>query len=358
MTRSSLIVAALVVATLAGCSPEEEAPPPVRPVLSVVVKPIDEGKITFAGTIQPRYQTDRGFQVLGRIIAYNVDIGDVVKRGDVLAQLDPTPFALDVRAKEGELARARSELKNSTLAAARTERLVGQEVGTQADLDADRQVRDADAASVSQAEANLTKSKEQLGYATLVADEDGVVTTKDADVGQTVSAGSKVMTVARVDVREAVVDVPESVADSLATDAPLNIRLQVDPTVEVGGKVREIAPQADASTRTRRIRVTLDRIVEAFRLGTTINATALAATGDRFLEVPASAILEGDRGTRVWVVDEETKTVATVPVAIGDRNDRFVRLTGGLEEGTRVVVAGIRSLKEGQPVKTDEETIE
>ena len=184
-----------------------------------------------------------------------------------------------------------------------------------------------------------------------------MVTTKDADVGQTVSAGQRVMTVARTDVREAVVDLPESVAGALEKDARFVVVLQADGSVRGEGQVREIGPQADATTRTRRVRITLDRIVEAFRLGTTINATALAAgKAGEAIEIPVSALLEKDGTTKVWLVDEQAKTVRTVPVAVADRDDRFARVANGLSTGARVVVAGVNSLSEGQAVKLDEET--
>ncbi|WP_152046282.1 efflux RND transporter periplasmic adaptor subunit [Aureimonas psammosilenae] len=355
---------ALVIAALAGLSActekdDEAPPPPVRPVLSTVVRSVERVDARFAGTVQPRFQTDRGFQVLGRIQSYDVDVGDLVKKDQPLAALDPTPFALDVRSREGDLERARSQAANAEAGAERTRRLVAQNVSSQAELDADIQAREAGEASVRQAEAELAKAREQLGYATLLSDGDGVVTAKDADVGQTVAAGQKVMTVARTDIREAVVDLPETVVGALGRNATFRVLLQADPTITATGRVREIAPQADAATRTRRVRITLDDPSPAFRLGTTITATPVSPPREgEPVELPRSAILQKDGAARVWLVDTAARTVRTVPVelASGSQSDGVARVSGGLTAGQRVVVAGVHALTEGQEVKLDEES--
>lgn len=358
MKRSlAFVAAASGLVILSGCNPEKDhakAPAPVRPVLTIVARPIGDRVLAFTGTIQPRYQTDLGFRVLGRIIARTVDVGDLVKAGQTLAQLDPLVLDLAVRSSEADLLKARSQLSNATAAEARTGTLLGRQVANQADFDAAQQAREAAAAATLQAEANLAKAREQRGYATLRADFDGVITTVDAEVGQTVSPGKKVMTLARTDIREAVVDLPEEATRSLAEGAPFTIGLQADPSIRAVGKLREIAPQADAATRTRRTRITLDGFSEAFRLGATISATPDAAPRDPAIALPRSALLERDGATLVWIVDPAAKTVKSVAVQIQRRDDGDVRVASGLEAGARVVIAGVHSLRDGQAVKIDE----
>ncbi|RWH94063.1 MAG: efflux RND transporter periplasmic adaptor subunit [Mesorhizobium sp.] len=356
----SLALAAGALALLAGCTPEGEKvkdAAPVRPVLSIVVASASERQQGFAGTIQPQYQTDRGFRVLGRIIARNVDVGDVVKTGQMLAQIDPLVLDLAMRASEAELAKARAQLSNASAAEIRTGTLLGRQIANQADFDSVQQAREAAAASVQQSEANLTKAREQRSYATLTADMDGVVTSIDAEVGQTVSPGRKVMTLARTDIREAVVDLPDSVTRSLAVGAAFEIRLQADPTIKAAGRVREIAPQADAATRTRRVKVTLDQLVDAFRIGATITAHPVMAVEAAALEIPVSALQERDGAVRVWLVDPAARTVKTVPVEVAAREGDRARIANGISAGARIVVAGVNSLSEGQTVKIDEGTI-
>jgi len=356
---SLLALGGLLGGLLGGCNSQTKAPAPVRPVLTMVVAPAGEHAVSHSGTIQPRYQTELGFRVLGRIVSRNVGVGDLVKPGQILAQLDPLILDLAVRSSEADLAKSQSQLSNATAAETRGATLFDRKVTTQADFDALKQAREAAAASVQQAQANLAKAREQRGYATLSSDLDGVVTTTDAEVGQTVAPGQRVMTLARTDARDAVVDLPEDVTRSLAAGASFAIELQADPSIKTTGKVREIAPQSDAVTRTRRIKITLDEFTPAFRLGATISATPRAlsvgpAAVDPLIELPGSALLDRDGKTFVWVVDPAAKTVRTVPVEIAQRDAHGARISGGLETGARVVVAGVHSLAEGQAVKIDE----
>lgn len=350
---AALSLVTLSASFVAGCDKPDEAAKPVRPVLSVVAKAENQTRIGFAGRIEPRYRTDRAFQVLGRIVRREVDVGDRVARGQRIAENDPLSYQLALRSAEAELASAKSQFERTNAQQARTAILVERKIESQADLDADQQARDAAEASVRQAEAQVVKAKEQLRYTVLTSDIDGVVTTIDAEVGQMALPGMTVMTIARTDVREAVVDVPEDIARSLGVGAPFEIRLQADRLVVMNGKLREIAPEADASTRLRRLKITLDQSADPFRLGATITATPLVAVGPSTIEVPATALFDRDGAARVWIVDEAGGTVRSAPVAVIDRDASIARVGGGLEAGARVVTAGVNSLTEGQPVKIE-----
>ena len=203
------------------------------------------------------------------------------------------------------------------------------------------------------ARANLAKAQEQLGYTNLRSDFDGVVMTVDAEVGQVVAAGQTAMTVARPDVREAVVDVPEDLSGDLRPDSRFEVVSQVDPATRANGTEREIAPQADPATRTRRGRSTLENPPTNLRLGSTVTATLTTPTASR-IELPASALLERDGKTMVWVVDTASRTVSTRDVRLAARNERAIQIADGLTPGTRVVTAGVNSLAPGQSVKLTE----
>lgn len=189
MTRHFMLLALISASmlVLAGCKKDDketQAPAP-RPVLSVIAKTAVERQPTFVGTVQPRYQTDRGFQVLGRIIARHVDVGDVVTPGQRLAEIEPLTYQLAVQSSEASLMRAKSEFTRASGARERTATLVASQASPQSDLDAaDRSLETASAA-VRQAEASIVKARENLQYTTLTADAGGVVTNVYANVGQT-----------------------------------------------------------------------------------------------------------------------------------------------------------------------------
>jgi RND family efflux transporter MFP subunit len=339
------------IALLAGCQEEPHAKvPAARPVLTVTAVPQAVRTFGFAGTVEPRYISDLGFRVLGRIVSREVDVGDLVKKGQRLATLDPVAYELAVRSAQADLASATARLENAAATEARQRTLLKQDITNQAQFDAATQALESAQAGVISAKAGLDKSQDQLSYTELRADFDGVVTSVAAEPGQVVQPGQTVVAVARPDIREAVVDLPESIGRDLKPQARFDIALQVDPSVRAAGSVREIAPQADSATRTRRVRITLDNPPKSFRLGTTITATVTTQVSPD-IELPATALLERDGKTMVWVVDPSTRTVSTRDVTIAARERTFVRVLDGLTAGSRVVIAGVNSLTPGQTVK-------
>ncbi|PSJ56207.1 efflux RND transporter periplasmic adaptor subunit [Pseudaminobacter soli (ex Li et al. 2025)] len=336
---------------LLACQEQQHAAAPApRPVLFVAVTPQIVRTVGFAGTVEPQYQSDLGFRVLGRIVSRDVNVGDLVKKGQRLATLDPVSYQLAVRSAQADLASATARLENAAATETRQRTLLQQNITTQAEFDAAQQARETADAGVTRAKAKLDTAEEQLDYTELRAEFDGVVTATAADLGQVVQPGQTVVTVARPDIREAVVDLPDSIGRDLRLGNRLDIFLQVDPSVQASGSVREIAPQADPTTRTLRVRGTLANPPESFRLGTTITArvTTQAAPG---FDLPVSALLERGGKTMVWVVDPVTRTVSTRDVTIAARDGSAVRVLDGVTSGTRVVTAGVHSLTPGQTVK-------
>ncbi|MBV9459732.1 MAG: efflux RND transporter periplasmic adaptor subunit, partial [Bradyrhizobium sp.] len=192
-----------------------------------------------------------------------------------------------------------------------------------------------------------------LGYAQVKADFAGVVTAVGAEVGQVVSPGQSVVTVARPDVREAVVDIGPDFPVPLTVGLPFTVSLQLLPAVQVQGQIREIAPQADSVTRMRRVRIALNDPPESFRLGSTIAAKPSKATGT-LLRVPASAVLKQGDETFVWVIDAPDSTVSLHKVDLSE-DEGGIRVVDGLAAGARIVTAGIHCLKQGQQVRIEQD---
>jgi RND family efflux transporter MFP subunit len=219
-------------------------------------------------------------------------------------------------------------------------------------LEAAQESREAAAAAVTRARSVLEKALEQRGYAELTAEYDGVVISVDTEVGQVVAPGQPVITIARPDVRESVIDVPEDI--SVHEGSPFDVALQIDPSKRVSGTVREVAPQVHAMTRSRRVKIALDNPPAVFRLGTTVTAYAPARdAGD--ITIPVSAVFEQGGRQQVWIVDPASRTVALRDVTVSGGDGRTAAVTAGLEAGDRVVTAGVHSLEPGQSVKIPEE---
>jgi RND family efflux transporter MFP subunit len=356
MSRISLalLFAPLTLLLLAGCQEkEEQAAPAIRPVLSQIVSLRRLPGASFAGTVQPKVQTIFGPRVTGLLVARDVDTGDTVSRGQLLAALDPTALELAVGSARADLANAEATLANAVSVEQRTRALFKAGTETQAAVESAEQTSAAAQASVVQSRAALSKAEEQLSYTQIRAAFDGVVTQTGAEVGQVVAAGASVVTVARPDDRDAVIDMPDGSA-LLPVGTPFSVFLQINPAMGVNGKVREVAPAADPATRTRRVKIALENPPPSFRLGTTITASREEAAVEQIV-LPATAIFSRDGKSYVWVVDEGDGTVKAREVAIGPQAGNVIIVMSGVEPGMRVVTAGVHSLEEGQKVKFEGE---
>jgi membrane fusion protein, multidrug efflux system len=327
-----------------------------RPVLSILVEP-PTAKIfgPFTGTIQPRYQSSNGFQIPGRIVTRNANVGDPVKAGQILASLDPRLPQFSLNSAQAEVANARATLINAQATEDRKRQLLATGSGgtTQAQVDDAIASRQTAEAALGQVLANLKKAKEQVGYTQLRAEYDGVIFSWDAEVGQIVSAGQAVVTIARPDIREAVFDVPAELIGQMRRDAALTVSLLMDNAVSTSGKIREITPLAEASTRTQRVRLRLDHPPEAFRLGTTVTVTQSQRIGP-IVQIPAAAVLHNNGRAQVWIVTP-SDTVELREIVIARQEDDVVQVSKGLAAGDRVATAGIHSLSIGQRVRHPKE---
>ncbi|MCX2901250.1 efflux RND transporter periplasmic adaptor subunit [Pseudomonas mandelii] len=353
MKRLLLVLAGVV---LTACSEKEPPPEPVRPVLSIKVLALNEENLgRFAGSIQARYETNVGFRVPGRIASRNVDVGAEVEKGALLATLDPTDQQNQLRAAQGDLAKIQAQLINAQANARRQQELFNRGVGAQAQLDIAQTDLKTTQASLDQAKAAVDQAKDQLGYVELRTDHKAIVTAWNAEAGQVVTAGQQVVTLAQPDIKEAVIDLPDTLVEQLPKDAVFQVAAQLDPRVTTTAIVREIEPQAQSATRTRRARLTLTDSPPGFRLGTAISVTISSAIKPR-IELPVSVLHEVDGKSQIWVIDEQTQTVSPREVHLISRTDSSVVLADGVKSGERVVSAGVNSLKPGQKVKIDEES--
>lgn len=350
-----LLLAFATLVSLAACNDQPAATAPIiRPALTVVVEPQDAFVEGFVGTVEPQVTTDLAFQVGGRLVSRTVDVGTSVTKGQTVATIDTTSLQLAVQGAEADLTSAQSQLSLASAEETRQRALLQTNTVPQSTLDAAVQERQSAQAQVTRAQASLSKAQEQLGYGQLTANYDAVVTAVSAEVGQVVSAGQTILTVAQPAARDAVVDIPDNLASAIKLGTPFDVVLQLDPTIKVKGTVREIAPQADQATRTRRIKIGLTSPPNTFWLGTTVTATISAPVASS-LVVPPSALLADGGATKVWVVDPASKTVSSRVVTVGPATPfGLVPVLTGLKAGERVVVAGVHSIKDGQQVRIDD----
>ncbi|CAO3420775.1 hypothetical protein [Azospirillum argentinense] len=352
-----LLVALLALApALAACQPQgghhADAAPVIRPVRTVTVEPVTfrmGGSAT--GTIEARADADLGFRIAGKLVERKVDVGSLVKAGDVLARLDDQDQRNALRTAEANLASAKADQVQARNEESRKRELLANGNAPQAQFDAALlAMRTADAKVVA-TQAALQSARDRVGYTELRADRDGVVTTIGAEPGQVVEAGQMVVRVAQPEEREAVFNVAETGIRAAPKDPVIDVSLAGAPDIVAVGRVREISPQADPVTRTHTVRIALDNPPDALRLGATVIGR-LKQPPAPVVELPGTALFEEAGRSFVWLVDPKAQTVRRQPVVIRARDgDGPVIVTEGLTRGDVVVTAGVHSLSEGQRVR-------
>jgi RND family efflux transporter MFP subunit len=351
MSRLSILAAVLIATTVAGCDKPASQTSEARPVRTVTVERGAGGETTsLTGHIRAKDQVGLAFRLDGRMIERPVNVGDVVKAGQVVARLDPQNQQNSLRSAQADLASAEAVLTQVRLAFGRQQKLLVDGWTTRARFDEAQQALVTAQAQVDSAQAHLRIAQDQLSYTELSADAPGAVTAVGAEPGEVVRAGQMVVQLARQGGRDAVFDVPEELIRTGPRDPVVEIALTDDPQVRAAGRVREVAPQADPATRTFQVKVGIIDPPEAMRLGSTVTGSIMLSAPPG-VEVPASVLTQADGRPAVWVVDPQSQTVSLRSVDVLRYDPATVIVSQGLETGEIVVTAGVQTLRPGQKVK-------
>ncbi|WP_233253271.1 efflux RND transporter periplasmic adaptor subunit [Paracoccus binzhouensis] len=331
--------------------PRPAPEPPPRPVVSIVVSDDMTAGASVPGVIAARIEVALGFQTLGRVTARNVDIGDTVGKGQVLATLNPEDLRGEVRAAQAAVDAARVELRTVQATADRTRALARRNVASAAQLEQVERALAAARAAEQQAESELIRARDAEGFAEMRAPFDGVISAVFANAGAVVSAGEPVVRLSAQDGIEAVIDLPDIALSRIRHGDPYEVWSETEPDRLLPATVSQIEPVADAVTRTRRIHLALPEDAD-LRLGALVRARPGSAATAR-LVLPQAAILDRNGAPHVWVVDRtgNDARVALRGIAVqGPARGGRVTVESGLDEGEEVVIRGIHSLTEGQSV--------
>lgn len=341
---------AVALSLLSGCSKEVPVTEDIRLVKAMTIAADHADMVAeFPGEVLPRVESKLGFRVGGKIIARKVDVGTVVKKGQVLMQLDAQDLQLVQRQGEAAL---KSAISSRDLALAEVHRyreLQQKNFVNQATLDAKETAYQAAQSTYEQAVAASRNQSNQTAYSTLVSDIDGVVTAITAEVGQVVAAGTPVASVAQSNEKEVVISVPENKVDLLRKTEDVRVRLWANPDNVMRGKVREVSPMADPVTRTYKLKVTLPGNAADVKLGMTAYVTFVDKVADGDIPLPLTALYQDKGNTAVWVIRDGK--VALTPVTIAGTSGNQVLVSKGVSVNDTIVIAGVHLLSEGQKVR-------
>jgi len=350
-----LLSLCLALGALTACNPQEAPTEIVRPVRALRVHSgLADASSSYAGEVRARYESALAFRVGGKIISRQAEIGSLVKAGQVLAALDPQDLQLASASARAQLAAARSERDLAQADFDRFAELFRKGFISKAESERRQALLTAAQSRHDALDAQFRQSGNQAGYATLRADHAGVITAVEAEAGQVVAAGQPVMRLARPDIKEAVISVPEHRVEALRGAKEIAVSLWADPAVFYAAKLREIAPATDPVTRTYTAKITLLDPPPAVRLGMTATVHVRDKTAGPTILLPLGAIHAPEKNPAVWVVDEKDSTVRLLPVTLGAFVDTRVTILSGLEDGQTVVTAGVNQLHAGQKVRVME----
>lgn len=348
--KKSLVFLGLTsIVLLSACSKKVEKTEDIRPV-RVVQASFEGGNISseYSGEVRARVESKLGFRVPGKIIARKVDVGTMVKRGQVLMQLDPQDLLLVQSQAKAGLTAAESNRDLAQAELKRYQELREKNFVAQAVLDAKTTSFKAAQANFEQAKAAFSSQSNQAGYSTLVSDVDGVVTSISAEVGQVVSAGMPVMNVAKSGEMEVVVGISEDKVNYIRQMKQVSVHLWANKDVAIEGKLRELSPIADPVSRTFTAKISIPNVDSSIRLGMTASVSFGMKNPNAMIRLPLTALFQNKESSSVWIV--ESGVVRLVPVQVGSTTEQDVLIAKGLDAGQTVVTAGVNLLKVGQKV--------
>jgi len=359
--KSRLLAVLLLPLTISvGCSDQDKQTQAVsRPVkVFRIEETATVGVMSFAGEVRARIETPLSFRVGGKLLERKVDVGDQVRKGQLLAILDGNDYRLAVQGLKAQLASAQADSTFLRDDLVRYRELLAQQVISPPEFERHETAYTTARERTAALEAQLDQALNQLTYTELHADRDGVVTALAVEAGQVLAAGQAVVSLAQLDEKEIHFDVPEHRLPEIKRQQAVSVSLWLDDERLLKAKIREIASAADPASRTYRVKATLLEGMDVAQLGmtATVHIAANTASG---IAIPLAAVYtpqnQPDHST-VWLVDEQAATVKSVPVRLGETLAGERIAVEGLVTGQLLVSAGVQRLAEGQAVRLPEES--
>lgn len=348
--RPFLVAGLGLLLILTGCGEKKTAEVELPRVAVQHVQPRDfAASVTLTGDVQARVQTELSFRVGGKIISRSVDIGDHVKANQVLARLDPKDLQANVDSAKAEVFAAQARVTQAGAAFVRQQKLLPKGYTSQSEYDSAQATLRSNQSALKAAQAQLANARDQLGYTALVADAAGVITERQAEVGQVVQATMPVFSLARDGERDAVFNVYESLLVAPPSNETIVVSLVDNPKIQAKGQVREVTPTVSAQSGTVQVKVALHDVPDAMELGSPVTATG-NVHGKPSIELPWSALTKALHDPAVWLVGDDNK-VRLQQVKIGRYLTGKVVIGEGLKGGEMVVVAGGQLLNPGMQVE-------
>jgi multidrug efflux system membrane fusion protein len=351
------LAAVLWAVLLPACETEEPVREPIiRPVRTQLVFSTSGTRVrTFSGTAQAGLESRLSFRVPGKVRLLNVNVGDHVKAGDLIAELDPMDYRLQVEETEASLERARADLRNAEAKYARVRALYENRNASRDDLDAARAGAESARAQVHSIEKRLELVGSQLRYTRLKASTDGAIAEVGAEVNENVQAGQTVVLLTSGARPEVKVGMPESLIAQVEAGGKVSVTFDSTPGETFTAVITEVGVVTGMSS-TYPVTVRLEEADPDVRPGMAAEvAFRFGSPDDRehFL-VPPVAVAEDRKGRYVFLVEQGSEGFGVTrrrPVTVGELREEGIEILEGVSDGDLLVIAGISKIVDGMKVK-------
>lgn len=342
---------------LFGCAEEAVVEKILRPVRSQAISASGAARVrSFAGVAKAGLESKLSFRVAGTVERVPVTVGATVKRGQMLARLDPTDYELKVQEAVAGLAQAKAAERNAEADYDRVRGLYENNNASLRELDGARATAESSRAQVDATAKRLEQARQQLSYSTLRAPTDGQVASVDIEVNENVNSGQKVFLMtagADIDVEIAL---PGALISDITVGQPVEVAFDALPGRRFAARVSEAGIAATGAATTFPVTVRLEEADPGIRSGMAAEVSFEFGGGSEIerMLVPAVSVGEDRDGRYVFVLDQGPNGASVVhrrAVSVGELTADGIEILDGLADGERVVTAGVRRLSDGEEVR-------
>jgi RND family efflux transporter MFP subunit len=372
-----ILLVMLLIFSLSACKDDEaenaDLGEPVRGLKTVLIQDVKHALVRrFPSVLQPASVSSLSFEVAGKLKEMKLGVGQHVKKGDVIAELDPTTLALNVENSRAALELAIANAKNAADNLLRQEQLLVKGAVTKVTVDNARTEALTTTALVTQSEKALASAEEDLTKSVLRAPYDGIINSLEVDSFGTVGAAALIATMYATDAFEVSFSVNYEVVNQLTVGKQAKVRLADSPGVVLDAVVSELGSRAD-TVSSFPVVVTLTQSDATIKAGMAVEVSLEfpVAQGQGYT-LPISVSIkegqfenqdtknnQGENGTRssgpthlrLYVYDPSTSTVNARTVLVNGISENSLLVVEGLKAGERVASAGVSFLRDGQKVK-------
>jgi RND family efflux transporter MFP subunit len=358
----SVVLIIVCSALLIGCEQEKTTEEPrLRSVKYQEIKTNNLGASrTFSGLAKSSQEANLSFKIVGTIQSLPMKVGQQLKAGQLIAQLDSSQYELQIQQSQAALAQAKAGLRNAKASFERLKGLYENNNASRNDLDAARASAESNQAQVRAANKGLELARLNLSYTQLKSNKDCRVAEVNVKNNENVGSGQSIVKVNCGQQMDVEVAVPGLYVTSIMQDMPVEVTFSTLPGKKLAATVSEVGVASSGGGATFPVTVSLKNNPQGLRSGMVaevlFNFSHKASAGD-IIVVPAIAVSEDMQGRYVYIVNPgDTKNVGIIKrinVSVGELTANGLTITEGLTATDKVVTAGVTVIRDGLKVRMD-----